>query len=183
MDSYIDIEMLPDHEFTASAVLSKLWFKFHIALVQSGAQIGISFPRRTGKDLGAVLRLHGTADALNTLQTQRWAKGVYDYIATSDVLPVPADVQHGHVSRAYFKNNHERLRRRADRRGNLSEEDRNRLFTAWNEKKPDCPAVEIFSSSTAMNAVFYIRHTSAPAAQAGTFNTYGLSKSATVPLF
>ena len=184
MDSYIDIKLLPDHEFTASAVLSKLWFKFHNQLVQSGAQIGVSFPERGDKDLGAVMRLHGTADALNTLLAVRWAKGVYDYIDLSPVQPVPADARQGVVSRDNVgRHSAECLRRRAEKRGNLSTEEMDRLFTPWNAKKPEGQAVEIYSQSSAVVAIFRVRHTEAPEPQAGTFNTYGLSSTATVPFF
>lgn len=184
MRNYIEIRLLPDGEdFTASELLSEVWGKLHRALVDSRAQVGVSFPENTAINLGYVMRLHGDSDALAELSATKWINGLLGYVKVSDVLTAPENAKYTVVSRARFKNNAGRLRRRAEKRGNLSAEELDRLFDVNNEQQPDVPAVEIFSSSTQLHIVMFVRHRVVEEPQPGKFNTYGLSASATVPYF
>ena len=67
---YIDITLLPDPEFSHTHLLGALLAKLHRALVQGQTtDIGVSYPQHvvqplTKRSLGAVLRLHGTPEAL-----------------------------------------------------------------------------------------------------------------------
>ena len=67
---YINITLLPDPEFSHAHLLGALVAKLHRALVQGQTtDIGVSYPQHvsqplTKRTLGAVLRLHGTPEAL-----------------------------------------------------------------------------------------------------------------------
>ena len=67
---YINITLLPDPEFSHAHLLGALVAKLHRVLVQGHTtDIGVSYPQHidqplTKRTLGAVLRLHGTLEAL-----------------------------------------------------------------------------------------------------------------------
>ncbi|HBC0017998.1 TPA: type I-F CRISPR-associated endoribonuclease Cas6/Csy4 [Enterobacter hormaechei subsp. xiangfangensis] len=183
MKSYVDIRLMPDTEFTGAAVLEKLWVRWHAYLVTSGARLAVSFPQNSADGLGDVMRVHGDKDALAELVGSRWAKGVYDYIQIGSVSDVPADARHCAVRRVQLKTNADRLRRRAERRGNLNAEQIETMFTAWNEQRYNCPFLRYHSASTGQKAIIHLTHTIVDEAQHGDFNTFGLSRTATVPFF
>ena len=97
---YINITLLPDPEFSYAHLLGALVAKLHRALVQGQTtDIGVSYPQHvseplTKRTLGAVLRLHGTPEALQRLMGQDWLKGMRDHTQVGELLPVPAIVQH-----------------------------------------------------------------------------------------
>ncbi|WP_435343417.1 type I-F CRISPR-associated endoribonuclease Cas6/Csy4 [Enterobacter roggenkampii] len=184
MRNYIEIRLLPDGEdFTASELLSEVWGKLHIALVESKAHVAVSFPQHSASQLGYVMRLHGDSDALTALNATKWIDGLLGYVNVTDERTAPESAKYAIVSRARFRNNAARLRRRAEKRGNLSAEELDRLFNVNNEQQPDVPAVELFSHTTQQYLVMFVRHRIVDKPQAGEFNTYGLSATATVPYF
>lgn len=121
MDSYIEIRILPDQEFEATTLMSTVFAKLHRALVESGrSDIGVSFPE-AGKTPGALLRLHGSLAALESIMTLSWLTGLQDYTQTSGILQVPAQAAYVQVARVQSKMTASRIRR-ALKRGSLSEE-------------------------------------------------------------
>mgnify|MGYP000216863464 FL=1 len=125
---YINITLLPDPEFSHAHLLGALVAKLHRALVQGHTtDIGVSYPQQvsqplTKRTLGAVLRLHGTPEALQRLMGEDWLKGMRDHTQMGAVLPVPANAQHRTVRRRQFKTNADRLRRRRmQRKGETTE--------------------------------------------------------------
>ena len=67
MDHYQDVRVLPDPEFSEPTLLSALFAKLHRALAAYGkGDIGISFPQMQRMP-GAILRLHGSHEALTAL--------------------------------------------------------------------------------------------------------------------
>ena len=74
MDHYQDVRVLPDPEFSEPTLLSALFAKLHRALAAYGkGDIGISFPQMQ-RTPGAILRLHGSHEALTALGVD-WMKG------------------------------------------------------------------------------------------------------------
>ena len=187
---YINITLLPDPEFSHAHLLSALVAKLHRALVQGQTtDIGVSYPKHIGqplakRTLGAVLRLHGTPDALQRLMVQDWLKGMRDHTQAGALLPVPAHAQHRTVSRRQFKTNADRLRRRRmQRKGETAEQAAAAIPDAV-ERRPDLPFVQLRSSSTGQPFSLFVEHGPLePAAAVGCFNAYGLSSGATVPWF
>lgn len=184
MDHYIEIRVLPDPEFSEEMLMAALVAKLHRAMGQRGqGDIGISFPAH-GMKPGPVLRLHGTRPALSELETFTWRKGLSDYCLSSDIQPVPVVSQWRCVSRVQVKSSAQRLLRRSVKKGWLTEEEAQQRLLTMQEARTDLPWLNMRSLSTGQSFKLFIRHGDVLAAPvSGTFTTYGLSASATVPWF
>lgn len=188
MDSYVEIRILSDPEFTEPILMNALFGKLHRALSElKSERIGVSFPGvdKGGRSLGDTLRLHGTASALEELMGYSWLRGMRDHTVVSGVKPAPESSNHIVVRRVQAKSNPERLRRRQMRRHNLTEEEaRERIPDSVEGKRLELPYVSLRSRSTNRHFRLFIEH---PQPQGhpvyGDFNTYGLSNGATVPWF
>ncbi|WP_233967850.1 type I-F CRISPR-associated endoribonuclease Cas6/Csy4 [Pectobacterium polaris] len=184
MDHYIDIRVQPDPEFTASQLLNALFAKLHRALGQvADGKIGISFPN-VGKTLGECLRLHGTKEALSTLEQTAWLKGLRDYTQVSECKAVPDGVKFRTVRRVQLKSSAERLRRRSVSKGWLTEAEASARIPDAVEKRSALPFVQIKSLSNGQMFFVFVEHGPLQDAPiAGRFSSYGLSAEATVPWF
>lgn len=187
---YIDLTLLPDPEFSHPHLLGALVAKLHRALVQGQTtDIGVSYPQHiaqplTHRTLGSVLRLHGTAEALQRLMGQGWLQGMRDHTQVSEARPAPANAQHRTVSRRQFKTNAERLRRRRMQRKGETAEQATAAIPDSVERRPDLPFVQLRSSSTGQPFCLCVEHGLLQAQPVlGGFNAYGLGHEATVPWF
>lgn len=187
MDAYLEIRLLPDPEFSVSFLMGALYGKLHRALVTAQSNdIGVSFPgySQSPRGVGDRLRLHGTEETLSQLMTQNWLKGMMDHIHCSDILPVPASAKHRTVSRRQFKTSSERLRRRRMQRKGENYEQAAEAIPSSVERKPDLPYVHLRSKSTEQNFTLFIEQGELREQPSnGAFNTYGLSRQATIPWF
>lgn len=187
---YIDITLLPDPEFSHAHLLGALVAKLHRALVQGQTtDIGVSYPQHVGqplsrRTLGAVLRLHGTPEALQRLMGQDWLKGMRDHTRVGAVSAAPATAQYRAVIRKQFKTNAERLRRRRMQRKGETAEQAAAAIPDSVERRADLPFVQLRSSSTGQPYCLFVEHgpvVTEPSA--GAFNAFGLGQGATVPWF
>lgn len=187
MDSYIELQLLPDPEFPANTLMNALFAKLHRGLVSSGeGRVGISFPdvEQKGVGLGARLRLHGTAADLEHLMSANWLQGMRDHLSCSPVSPIPANVTYRVVRRVQAKSNPERERRRLIARKGISAE-------AAMQTIPDCtaemlclPYLLLASQSTQQQFRLFVEHLPVQKEPVqGAFSAYGLSSTATVPWF
>lgn len=184
MDSYQDIRVLPDPEFQEPMLMAALFAKLHRALVTQGkGDIGVSFPQH-GKAPGGTLRLHGTENALTALEAMRWRAGLNDYCAASAITAVPVDAGWRTVERVQVKSNADRLLRRSVRKGWLTEEQAECRAQEMKNHTTDLPFLQLQSQSTGQSFRLFLRHCDIHAVQVnGTFSSYGLSATATVPWF
>lgn len=183
MNSFIDISVLPDPEFTESYIMNQVFLKLHHALVKiQNTAIGISFPK-ADKTLGNCMRLHGSSENLNMLMAEKWLSNLVDYTDQTAIQQVPQEAQHCTVKRVQAKSSAERLRRRSVTKGWLSEEGAVERITKDSEKRLNLPYINLKSSSTKQNFRLFIQQKAQSEAVAGCFNTYGLSSKATVPWF
>lgn len=184
---YIDIRLLPDPEFSRTHLLAALYSKLHRALAQLQADdIGVSFPeyRLTPRCLGEVLRLHSSDTSLQSLLATDWLRGMRDHVVMTSVFPVPLSVTYRQLRRQQVKTNVERLRRRRMKRKGETADEARQAIPDSAEQDTRLPYIRMRSQSTGQ--VFYMflalsKPVMSP--QAGAFNTYGLSASATVPWF
>lgn len=188
MNTYLDIRLLPDPEFTPPLLMNVLFGKLHHVLVQLDNQnIGISFPEveKTNADLGNKLRLHGPEEELKKLMEQNWLKGMRDHIETGKIKPVPEGVLHCRIERVQVKSNAYRLRRRyLKRHPEATEEEVNAMFPDSAEKRLKLPYLQVKSQSSGQRFCLFLKHlTPQQKAAGGKFNKYGLSGEATVPWF
>lgn len=187
MDHYLDIRVRPDPEFSPSMLICALFGKLHRALVSLNANdIGISLPEHQTKKRspGMVLRLHGGVQSLGRLMAAPWLQGMRDHVDVASVSPVPADARYRVVRRRQFKTNAERLRRRRAKRHDETLDQARQHIPDTVERRVPLPYLTLRSHSTKQAFSLFIEHgplTDVPVA--GTFSSYGLSTTATVPWF
>ena len=184
---YVEIQLRPDPDFPAGQLMGALFSKLHRRLVALDASaIGVSFPahRLQPRDIGNRLRIHATPTDLDSLMATAWLGGMREYAEIGEVAPAPADASHRTVSRRQFKTNAERLRRRRMRRHNESEATVLARIPDSVEQRVSLPFVQIRSTSTGQRFSLFIEHGPVqPNPEPGQFNTYGLSRGATIPWF
>lgn len=184
---YVDITVRPDPETGTPQLLGALYDRLHIALVQRKCDdVGVSFPGYsvTPRTMGTTLRLHGAKDTLQQLQGTDWLKGMRDYVRMTEIAVAPPSAPHRIVRRKQFKTNAARLRRRRMRRKGESAEQARVAIPSSMERRPNLPYIHLHSRSTQQPFCLFINL--GPLRQAptpGSFNTYGLGGTATVPWF
>lgn len=186
MDRYIDIQILPDPEFSQSQLMSALFSKLHRALVElKRTDIGVSFPKVHLKGLGDCLRLHGSEAGLTELMALDWLKGMRDHTEVAPVRLVPETVQYRLVRRVQIDSSPERLRRRLmHRKGIAADQAMLQIPTDVPAKRLSLPFVSLRSQSTGQSFKLFIEHGACVAQpQQGRFSAYGLSTQATIPWF
>ncbi len=183
LSHYLDIRLLPDPEFETQDLLNALFAKFHRAMNQTVAgQIGVSFPE-VEKRLGAVLRLHGSEAALTLLMGDNWLKGMKDYCQISPIAPIPEQIQYRTVRRVQIKSVHNK-RKRSIAKGWLTPEQALESIPDSQQKPISLPYIEMKSLSNLNRMRVYIEHGELQNQPSdGTFNSYGLSATATIPWF
>jgi len=186
MDHHVDLRVLPSPEIAQFHLMNALFGKLHRALAgHDGRDIGVSFPHVGPHQLGDLLRLHGTARALDMLLARPWLGGVGAHVELSGLLRVPAHTRHRCVRRVQAQSSAARLRRRLMRRHGCTEAEAHQRIGDDVEQQLDLPFVSVQSVSTGQAFRLFIDH--GPVTEiaiAGPFNAYGLSQAATtVPWF
>ncbi|WP_312634027.1 type I-F CRISPR-associated endoribonuclease Cas6/Csy4 [Pseudescherichia sp.] len=184
MESYQDICLLADPEFTEQTLMSALFMKMHLALsARKKGDIGVSFPEHA-KTPGAVLRLHGHQEILVELETTQWLAGLSDYCIVKPISAVPDVVGWRTVSRVQVKSSIERLMRRSVSKGWLTEAEAAQQLIERRNQHCDLPFIQLKSHSTGQHFRLFICHGNIQNnPTAGTFGSYGLSTVTTIPWF
>ena len=193
MQHYIDITLLPNDEIGHYFLWGKLYQQVHLALVeQEQGQVGVSFPEysKSQPRLGRKLRLFAINEqGLKQLDLSKWLTRLLDYCHISSIRPVPAEVRHVVFSRQHCVSSPERLARRRAKRKDETFEQAMAHFVGFKESFSALPFIELESLSTShdgeQNRRFrlFIDNRFCETEHRGEFNTYGLSKTATVPWF
>ncbi|ABS76551.1 type I-F CRISPR-associated endoribonuclease Cas6/Csy4 [Coxiella burnetii] len=191
MKHYLEIRLLPDPEFAPMTLMNALYAKLHRALVQlQSTDIGVSFPDYRLKEenffkpqLGTRLRLHSTIDRLQELMNTNWLRGMHDHIRIGRIYEVPSQPQYAIFRRAQVKSNAERIRRRHMRRHKVDYQEALARIPDSVEKKLALPFLTFKSQSTEQMFRLYIKQEILEKPLPGDFNSYAISKAATVPLF
>lgn len=187
MDSYIELQLLPDPEFPATTLMNALFAKLHRGLVGSGdGRVGISFPDVAQKEagLGSRLRLHGQAADLEKLMALNWLQGMRDHLCCGPLSAVPANASYRVVRRVQAKSSPERERRRLIARKGVSPEAAIQAIPDSAAQRLSHPYLVLASQSTQQQFRLFVEHLPLQdQAIPGSFNAYGLSAGATVPWF
>ena len=186
MDYYLDIRLRPDPEFSPQHLLNALFAKLHRVLAESRASdIGISFPNAAvgTKGLGACLRLHGSMPGLTRLMAQSWLSGMGDLVDVCDLCPVPATATPFAIRRVQVKSSPERLRRRQMKRKGWTMEQAREAIPDSSAQTSSLPFLSLSSRSTGQRFRLFIRQIPVERHSEGDFNSYGLSTTATLPMF
>jgi CRISPR-associated endonuclease Csy4 len=184
---YVDIKLAPDPEFGQAFLLGALYTKLHRALVQMGETgIGVGFPHYSTqpRTLGGTMRLFGSENSLELLLSTDWLRGMRDHTVLSPLAVIPSLVQHRRLIRRQFKTNVDRLRRRRMLRKGETYNQSVIAIPSEVERQPGLPYIHVRSSSTGQTfCLFLFLGTPEPQQIDGVFNSYGLSRTATLPWF
>ena len=192
MEHYIEIQLLPDPEFPTTLLMNALYSKLHRVLVQhKELNIGIGFPHYQFADkankikatLGDVLRLHGVEKDLQIILDSDWLIGMRDHTQVSkNIYEIPLRCEFVIFKRVQAKSNVEKIRRRYAKR-HPDAKSIELLFPESIEERLDLPFVRIKSQSTGEQFRLHIKKILVSEKVSGEFSKYGLSATATVPLF
>jgi len=199
MKYYIDIKLLGDTEITLGFIWQKVYSEVHLALVRQKDNdemigLGLSLPNYNQSfPLGDTIRLFAqTKEELTALKIEERLKKFVDYLNIESIKEVPNDIKtYVTFSRKRFKSNAEirRLAKRYAKRNNISEEEALAEYTLTEEKytklkeKNKLPFINIKSTSTNQFLKVFIEKKEMDKEEIGKFNTFGLSKTSTVPWF
>lgn len=188
MDSYFEIKAIPDAEMLQSTVMGVLIQDLHRLLPEYQGRVGVSFPAYgQSRTLGGIIRLHGSAADLQKLQQQSAnSSQINSYGLVTAVSATPTNIAlYAHFQRLRVKSNSaiRRLKKRHMQRGSWNPE----LEQAIEQKyglNSVCPHVLLKSYSTNQPRFpLFIQRKMNKQPSSGSFNSYGLSKTATVPWF
>ena len=183
MDHYIDVTLKPDAEMRENVLLNKVYTKLHQTLFTLKSDgIGVSFPKYK-VTLGRVLRIHSNSAMLNDLRGMNWLGGLSGYCDSSEVRVVPEGSKNRIVSRKQSNMTQAKLNRLI-KRGSITENE----IKAYKAKMFTCgldePYLELESESNGNKHRRYINFSNLiDIPQKGQFDSFGLSKTATVPWF
>ncbi|UAB71341.1 type I-F CRISPR-associated endoribonuclease Cas6/Csy4 [Vibrio sp. SCSIO 43132] len=184
MDHYLDIQVEPDIELSAPALLNNLFAKFHRTVAQTcKGQIAVSFPKQQ-KTLGNTLRLHGSYHHLSILMEQPWLKGLRDYTQVGSISPVPESILGYRTVSRVQKKSPQNMRKRSIKKGWLSAGEAIHRIPDTAQSLLALPYLQLRSLSNKNVMRIYIKLGEVSQTQtAGEFSSYGLSRTATIPWF
>jgi len=183
MDYYLDIKIEPDEEVPIYFIRNKIYSKLHKALsTLNTTDIGVSFPCYK-KMLGDVIRIHSSESRLTELQAMNWLGGLSGYCSINSIQKIPVDVTHRNISRIQTNMTEAKLRRLI-KRGSISAEESKNYKAKMFQQSLDNPYLELESSSNGQKHRRYLNFSEISKNPcSGEFDTFGLSKTATVPWF
>lgn len=183
MNHHIDIKINPDAEMRENVLLNKVYTKFHKRLCDlSSINIGVSFPQYDIK-LGKTLRIHGTAQQIQEMQSTNWLGYMSGRCDVSDIFKIPDDSKYRCITRIQATMSPAKLRRLV-KRNSIRPNEIKKYRAIMFGKGLDNPYLELVSSSNGHKHRRYIQF--GPLLNVhvkGEFDQFGLSKIATVPWF
>lgn len=192
MRNYVEFTLLPNDEIPLYFLWEKLYQQLHLALVEikdpnNKVSLGVSFPNYDAglNQLGCKLRLFAPSSAgLEAVNINQWLSRLSDYVQITSIRNIPEKVD-GNVffKRNQPKSNNARLARRKAKRKNISIEQALIHFENRAEQTTKLPFINMKSHSSNTKFRLFIEKSGSENQVAGSFNSYGLSKTATVPCF
>ena len=192
MKYYIEITVLPSADIGHHFLWEKVFQQVHLGLVEMKTSngtvpIGISLPEYNTErhELGSKLRLFA-ADSLllETLNASKWLERFMDYVHLTRIRPVPDHISaYACYSRQQPKSSKERLARRKAKREGIELEQALKLLEGYQEQQLKNPFIIMTSQSSARRFYLFILKEEAERPINQGFNSYGLSRSSTVPEF
>jgi len=192
MKFYIEITLLSNDEIPIYFLWQKLYPQIHLGLVeiqdaQGNVPVGVSFPQYNEalNLLGCRLRiLAEDKQTLESFNVAKWLNRLTDYVDIKQIQSVPENItEFAFFKRQQVKSSKERLARRKAKREGMDYDQALKQLNGYDEKRVKTPFININSQSSDKQFRLFIKKHSADKAQTGQFNSYGLSKTATVPWF
>lgn len=192
MNYYQEISLLPTTDIGVFFLWQKVYQQLHLALVEykmdkNASAIGIAFPEHEiGKhSLGVRLRLFAQDQRnLEQMQCDKWLNRLKDYVHIHPVKPVPEKViGHACFKHKKLKGNKEKLARRRVKRKGETLEKAMAHYEGYIEQRSKLPYINMISQTNGQRFKLFIEMQEKDEPQMGSYSCYGLSNSATVPLF
>ncbi len=193
MKCYLNITLLPNADIALYFLWEKLYQQLHLAFVENQnadgkVSVGVAFPDYNieNNQLGNQLRLFSPSrEVLEELKINEWLSRMIDYVQISNIHDVPEKVEnYACFKRIQPKSNNARLARRKAKRQGISYKEALAYFQSKEEQTSQLPFIHIKSHSSGKRYRLIIAQTETTnTLKAGSFSTYGLSSTNTVPLF
>lgn len=183
MNYFIDITIKPDAEMRENVLLNTVYSKLHKALFTlSSTDIGVSFPKYSVL-LGRVIRIHASQERLSELQKMAWLGGLVGYCDETEPCSIPDNCQYRTVSRKQTTMSLAKLRRLMNR-GSITPEKAKEYKAKMFTQGLDNPYLELESASNGNKHRRYIEFGDLSGnSVVGSFDNFGLSRTATIPWF
>ena len=190
---YLDITLQHSHEINQYFVLQKVFQQLHLGFVETQdangvVPIGISFPNYHDKEKwGSKLRLLSTAESvLEKFNTKGRLARFSDYVHITGIRAVPERAN----SYALYQRQQpktasdlRRLVKRLAKRENITIAAAEARMASVKMKLVKTPYINVCSASSGQRFRLFIMKKEAEASVSNGFNSYGLSKTSTVPEF
>lgn len=183
MDYYIDITLKPDSNMRENVLMNQAYSKFHAALASlKSTDIGVSFPNYKVM-LGNMLRIHGSAERLERLQSSQWLGELISHCDLTKILPVPSSACYRICSRKQANMSKSKLNRLV-KRGTIPPDEVKDYIAKIYEQGISNPYLELESASNGHKYRRYIAFSDiSKNPKLGIFDQFGLSKDASIPWF
>ncbi|MDD3596513.1 type I-F CRISPR-associated endoribonuclease Cas6/Csy4 [Sulfuricurvum sp.] len=183
MHYFIEIKLEKNKALRLNILLNNVYASLHRRLYDMDCKsIGVSFPDYQ-VILGTRLRIHGSVDDLETMQSVDWLGDLKQYCVMSTIETIPEKVQYRTISRVQSTMSQAKLRRLL-KRGTITEEEIKKYKVEMLKKGLDNPYIELVSAS---NGKLHRRYFQFGDFQnrnvSGEFDFFGLSKESTIPWF
>lgn len=192
MNHFQDISFLPTANIGIYFLWQKVYQQIHLALVESKrgdntSGIGVAFPAydTDNYSLGTKLRVFAIDEKiLDRVQFDKWLNRLRDYVHIYPIKPVPEKVTgHACFKHIKLKGNKEKLaRRRAKRKGETLEQAMSH-YEGYEEQLSKLPYIIMISQTNGQRFKLFIEMQEKDEPHMGSYSCYGLSNSATVPIF
>ncbi len=192
MNYYQELKIQPDKEFNLPTLRNKIYQKFHKAIWDlKSKNIGVSFPKE-GDKLGDIIRIHSDQSDLEKLQNLHWLGGLSGYCKVSGITAVPNEIKgYQVISRIRQSMDEKKLKQRVayqQNNGELKTDKEVQAYKNQYRKKMlatslDNPYLELNSSKGGLYRIYLHFGKMQDNPIIGEFNNFGLSKTASVPIF
>lgn len=175
---YLEFTLKSSKKVSAPVLMSALLHQVHLALVKLETdQLGVSFPQYS-TTLGSVLRVHGEAHLLKlfVLNIDKLDAG----ISVSDIREVPGSVNHARFYRVRPSKQNSKLKAGL-KSGHIT--DPKAYIAKMCQEVITAPFFQSNSTSTQQSYKRFVARDVVDSGMSGQFDSFGLSKTATVPIF
>lgn len=197
MNYYQELTIINNPELSLYELWSKLYMQLHLAFVEqkdANEQVpyGVSFPEYVNKEedgrntisLGTKLRIFANnVDEFQALNLDKWLDRLTDYVHIKKPKPVVNVKYFLSVNRYRPKGSVEKLARRQAKHNGISITAATDKLGSYTQKLITYPFIKINSLHDKKSFSLCINQQKVNNSCIGKFNTYGLSKTATVPWF
>lgn len=189
---YQEISLLPKARIGLYDFWQKLYQQIHLALAENkseanSSKVGVSFPEYNADEflLGTKLRLFaGEEQTLERMQCGKWLERLRDYVHVKPIASVPEKITgYACFKHVKMKGSKEKLARRRAKRNGETFEQALAYFSDYEEQRSKLPYVNMNSLTNGQHFRLFIEKQVKEQPQTGQFSCYGLSNTATVPLF